>query len=113
MFRPHTFKKGLLWLKKKKKRKSRRKNIRKDELKKGRMQRVQILKRAKNAEMEIISAAESESNVRDEVNRRTHKAGLTDRDGQMKTGCGKGDTIRPYDRKKYAENYEKIFRKEK
>ncbi len=45
---------------------------------------MQILKRARNAEMDIISVFESENNVRDEVNRRTHKAGYTDRDGQPK-----------------------------
>ena len=45
---------------------------------------MQILKRARNAEMDIISAAEPEGNVREEVNRRTWKAGHTDRDGQPK-----------------------------
>lgn len=56
---------------------------------------MQILKRAKNAEMDIVSASESESIVRDEVNHRTYKAGYTDRDGQPKVsrsnGAGKGD----------------------
>ena len=74
---------------------------------------MQILNRAKNTEMDIVSVAESESNVRDEVNRRTHKAGYTDRDGQPKisrnTGAGKGDTPRPCNAKKYRENYERIF----
>ena len=45
---------------------------------------MQILKRAKNVEMDIVPITESESNVREEVNRRTYKAGYTDRDGQMK-----------------------------
>jgi len=45
---------------------------------------MQILKRARNAEMDIIPATESESNVREEANRRTFKAGYTDRDGQPK-----------------------------
>ena len=45
---------------------------------------MQILKRARNAEMDIVSVTESESRLRDEVNRRTHKAGYTDRDGQPK-----------------------------
>ena len=31
---------------------------------------------------EIVSPTESQSNVKEEVNRRTHKAGYTDRDGQ-------------------------------
>lgn len=43
---------------------------------------MQILKRAKNAEMDIIPVNESESNVREEVNRRTAKAGLTTRYGE-------------------------------
>lgn len=73
---------------------------------------MQILNRAKNAELEIVSATESESNVRDEVNRRTWKAGHTDRDGQMKVSrSGKGDTYRPVNKKKYDENYERIFGK--
>lgn len=46
---------------------------------------MQILKRARNAELEIVPVTESESNVREEVNRRTWKAGYTDRDGQQKT----------------------------
>ena len=45
---------------------------------------MQILKRAKNAEMDIVPVNEPEKNVREEVNRRTWKAGHTDRDGQMK-----------------------------
>ncbi len=70
---------------------------------------MQILKRAKNAELEIVSAAESESNVKDEVNRRSCKAGYTDRDGQPKNG--KGDTYRPVNKQLYDENYERIFGK--
>ena len=74
---------------------------------------MQILKRAKNTEMEIVSASESESNVKEEVNRRTCKAGYTDRDGQPRrsrnTGAGKGDVPRPCNMKKYRENYERIF----
>ena len=78
---------------------------------------MEILKRAKNKELDIISASESESNVREEVNRRTWKAGLTDRDGQMMTsrnsGAGKGDVFRPVNKQKYDENYDRIFRKNK
>ncbi len=70
---------------------------------------MQILKRAKNAELEVISASESESNVKEEVNRRTCKAGYTDRDGQQMTGAGKGDKRRPCNINKYRENYIKIF----
>ncbi len=79
---------------------------------------VEILKRAKKFQSgEGVSAFESESNVREEVNRRTHKAGYTDRDGQPKVSrnnsAGNGDVYRSYDRKKYAENYDRIFRKPK
>ena len=74
---------------------------------------MQILKRAKNAEMDIVSVFESEANVREEVNRRTCKAGYTDRDGQPKisrnNGAGKGDVPRPCNGNKYRKNYERIF----
>ncbi len=74
---------------------------------------MQILKRAKNAEVDIISAAESESNVREEVNRRSYKAGYTDRDGQPKisrnNSAGKGDVSRPCNKKRYDKNYDRIF----
>ena len=77
---------------------------------------MQILKRAKNAEMDIISSTESDSNVRDEANRRTCKAGYTDRDGQMmksrRTVNGKGDAFRPVNKKLYDANYDRIFNKE-
>ncbi len=72
---------------------------------------MQILKPAKNAEMDIVSVFESESNVREEVNRRTCKAGYTDRDGQPRIGAGKGCAYRPVDKKKYDENYDRIFGK--
>jgi len=71
-----------------------------------------IIKKHKYSD-EIVPATESESNVRDEVNRRTFEAGYTDRDGQPRkrrdTGAGKGDTPRPCNMKKYRENYVKIF----
>ena len=75
---------------------------------------MQILKRAKNAEMDIVSVSESASNVREEVNKRTCKAGYTDRDGQpitRRNGTGKGDMFRPVNKKLYDENYERIFGK--
>ncbi len=76
---------------------------------------MQILNRAKNAEMDIVSVFESESNVREEVNRRTHKAGYTDRDGQPRisrvTSYSKGDAPRPVNKKQYDKNYERIFGK--
>jgi len=74
---------------------------------------MEIITKRHKAPNEIIPATESESSIRAEVNRRTYKAGYTDRDGQpkisRKNGAGKGDVPRPYDRKKYAENYERIF----
>ncbi len=77
---------------------------------------MEILKRAKEFQSgEGVSVFESEANVREEVNRRSYKAGYTDRDGQQmisrNNGVGKGDVPRPYDRKKYGENYDRIFRK--
>ncbi len=72
---------------------------------------MQILRRAKNAEMDIISASESKSNVREEANRRSCKAGYTDRDGQPRTSSGKGDLYRPVNKKRYDENYDRIFKK--
>ena len=38
---------------------------------------MQILKRARNAEMDIIPASESTGNVMEEANRRSAKAGYT------------------------------------
>ena len=61
----------------------------------------------------IVPASESESSIKDEVNRRTHKAGYTDRDGQPKisrsNGAGRGDVPRPVNKKLYDRNYERIF----
>ncbi len=75
---------------------------------------MEILKRAKQFQSgEGISAFESEANVKEEVIRRTHKAGYTDRDGQPRisrnNGAGKGDVPRPCNMTKYRENYERIF----
>ncbi len=65
------------------------------------------------APTEIVPITESKSSIKDEVNRRTHKAGYTDRDGQPKisrvTSYGKGDMVRPINKKLYDQNYEKIF----
>lgn len=75
---------------------------------------MQILKRARDFQSgEGVSAFESEANVRDEVNRRSCKAGYTDRDGQPKVsrnnGAGKGDVPRPCNKKKYDEGYVRAF----
>jgi len=44
---------------------------------------MEILKRARKAtDGEIVPWNENAKSVREEVNRRTHKAGYTDRDGQ-------------------------------
>ena len=72
---------------------------------------MEIIKRAKQFQSgEGISAFESEANVREEVNRRTFKAGYTDRDGQLRSsGAGKGDVPRSCNMNRYGENYERIF----
>jgi hypothetical protein len=62
----------------------------------------------------ILSPNESENNVREEANRRTYNAGYTDRDGQPKISrnlkaAGKGDVPRPVNKKRYDENYKRIF----
>jgi len=53
----------------------------------------------------IVPANESESSIKAEVNRRSYKAGYTDRDGQpkisRKTSYGKGDWARNVNKAKY------------
>lgn len=71
---------------------------------------MQIINRTKSPD-EIVPATESESSIKDEVNRRTYKAGYTDRDGQPRSS-GKGDTCRPVNKKRYDKNYDRIFSKE-
>ncbi len=68
---------------------------------------LEILKRAQSGG-ESVSAFESESSVREEVNRRTFKAGYTDSEGGPPSS-GKGDTPRPCNTKRFGENYVKIF----
>lgn len=72
---------------------------------------MEILKRARGNSGDITSYRDSPD--KDEINRRTCKAGYTDRDGQPKVsrnnGAGKGDVPRPCNTKKYRENYERIF----
>ncbi len=76
---------------------------------------MEIITSRTKAPNEIVPAAESEGSIKDEVNRRTHKAGYTDRDGQpmvrRNSGAGKGDSPRPVNKKLYDENYERIFGK--
>ncbi len=70
---------------------------------------LEILKRAKQFQSgEGISAFESESNVREEAIRRSHKAGHCNKRGGP-VSAGKGDVPRPCNMKKYRENYERIF----
>jgi hypothetical protein len=76
---------------------------------------LEILKRAKGDAGEGIPWNADPKDVQQEINHRTWKAGYTDRDGQPRpdrpTGAGKGDTYRPVNKKKYDENYERIFGK--
>jgi len=72
---------------------------------------LEILKRAKGDSGEIVKDWHwwgDNKSIQDEVNRRTHKAGTTDRDGQPR-GAGKGDAPRPINKKLYDRNYERIF----
>jgi len=69
------------------------------------------MKRARGvSDGEVVDWNESSSNVQEEANRRTFKAGYTDRDGQPR-GAGKGDAPRPVNKKRYDENYDRIFKK--
>ena len=72
---------------------------------------MEILKRAKSGG-EIVAWNESEANVREEVNRRTCKAGYTNSEGGP-TSSGKGDRYRPVDERKYAANCRRVFGEQK
>ena len=61
---------------------------------------LEIIERAKSGG-EMVSCFESESNVKDEVLKRSARAGHF--------GAGKGDTPRPTNKKLYNENYVKAF----
>jgi len=52
----------------------------------------------------------NEKELRKEVIRRGAKAGHCNRDGTP-ISTGKGDTYRPVNKKKYDENYDRIFGK--
>jgi len=67
---------------------------------------MQILKRAKGDSGEIVSAFANEKSLRDEVNRRTAKAGYTTRYGEP-TYRTKIMSAPP--NKRYEENYVRIF----
>ncbi len=66
---------------------------------------LEILKRAKSGG-EVVSFLEDENNVKEEVLKRSAKAGHFNCGS---TGSGKGDARRPIDEKLYRENYVKIF----
>lgn len=79
---------------------------------------MEILKRARgHSDGDVLSfnSHKNKKDVQGELNHRTWKAGYTDRDGQPKisrsNGAGKGDVPRPMNKKKYDENYERIFGK--
>jgi len=76
---------------------------------------MQLLKRARNSEMDVIPLGESENNIQDEANLRSYKAGYTDRDGQQmisrNNNAGKGDVSRPCNKALYDKNYERIYGK--
>ena len=71
---------------------------------------MEILKRAKGNSGEMVPFGPEPSGFKDEINLRTYKAGYTDRDGQPR-GAGKGDAPRPVNKKRYDENYDRIFKK--
>jgi len=75
---------------------------------------LEILKRARGEQDgEGVPWNADPKAVREEINHRTHKAGYTDRDGQLQTSrvtsYSKGDSRRPGNVKKYRENYVKIY----
>jgi len=70
---------------------------------------MEIIKRAKSGG-EIVPWNENEANVREEVLKRNERAGYCESDGSP-VSAGKGDRFRPVDKKKYDENYERIFNK--
>jgi len=55
--------------------------------------------------MDIIPTTESEKNVKEEANKRSWKAGYTDRDGQPRISP---EIVSKPPNKQYRENYEKI-----
>ena len=59
---------------------------------------------------EIVPVTESESSIKDEINKRTCKAGYTDSDGQPKIRMAEIVSKSPSE--KYRKNYVKIFKHE-
>jgi len=70
---------------------------------------LEILNRAKGAsDGDVLSFNHNKKDIQEEANRRTYKAGYTDRDGQPRS-AGKGDSPRPVNKKLYDSNYVRIF----
>lgn len=67
---------------------------------------MQILKRAKGESGETVAWNESEANVREEVNRRTCKAGYTNREGGPPAT---GRIIMKPANEQYRKEYRRIF----
>ena len=68
---------------------------------------LEIIKRAQSGG-EVASFLENPETVREEVVRRSAKAGYCNSDGSQR-GAGKGDRPRPVDKEKYDRSYERIF----
>lgn len=72
---------------------------------------VQILKRARGPnDGDVVPFGPAPAGFQDELNLRSFKAGYTDRDGGPRS-AGKGDAYRSVNKKKYDENYDRIFKK--
>ena len=55
---------------------------------------------------DLVPAGTSEATLRDEANRRSHQAGYTDRDGQMKV---RPEIISAVPTREYRDQYVRIF----
>lgn len=60
------------------------------------------------ADGEVVPWNEKPENVREEMIKRSAKAGYCNSDGTIK-GAGKGDRFRPVNKKKYDQHYKQIF----
>ena len=69
---------------------------------------MEIITKRTHCPTEIVPRSTSESDVIQEVNSRTYKAGLTDRDGQRMIRLA--EIVSKPATDKYRENYVKIFK---
>lgn len=70
---------------------------------------MEILKRARgHSDGDVLPFNADKKDIQEELNRRTYKAGYTNSHGGP-VSSGKGDTYRPVNKKKYDENYKRIF----